>query len=230
LQERDLAIFRWVSEQKFATKDQIQKQFFPNHKLDSSKPDRVCVRRLLELVKFGFLEKRHVVTDRVQIYQIGKAALAELNRRGETTLPYLDRIDLKGFDHDCRVNEFRISMSWIGAKDWRSERQLHQAGYLGHVPDGLFRLGENLCAVEVEVSLKRLDRYPAIFKSYMERKDERPNAVFYLCGTAAVRDTVRRLAGDTRRFCFALWEDFLKHGVNTEFENPHMRVAPASMV
>src|SRR5262245_14578563 len=59
LQERDLRMFGWIAEQKFATKDQIARQFFPNRRAGLSRPDRVCRRRLWELCKFGFLEKRH---------------------------------------------------------------------------------------------------------------------------------------------------------------------------
>jgi hypothetical protein len=81
----------------------------------------------------------------------------------------------------------------------------------------------------MEVTLKRLDRYPDIFKGYAERRVDRFNVVFYVCGSAPVRDTLRKLAGDTRRFCFALWEDFVQRGANTPFANSYEAVTPAEL-
>jgi hypothetical protein len=212
-------LFRWVSEQKFGTKEQLQRLFFPGR----GGSDRVCLRRLGELVKFGFLEKRHVVTDAVRLYQVGRPALAELSRRGESALPYLDRIDLKNFEHDLRVSECRIAFESVGARNWQRERRLVQAAVRGHIPDATFSLGDNRCALEVELSAKRLDRYPPIFRSYAERKDV--GSVFYICGTRSVRDVVWRAAGDIRRFYFALWDEFRADPRTALFQNSHDRVA-----
>jgi hypothetical protein len=229
LQARDLELLRWVAVQKFATRAQLAVRFFPNEKVDVKRPERVCYRRLLSMVHFGLLETRHVVTDSVQLYQVGRAGLRELEHRQENVLPYLPAIDLKNFEHDRRVNEFRISIEQLGVSDWQSERQLHQAGFRGHVPDGTFTLGENRCALEMELSQKRLDRYPAILQRYIANQVDRFNVVFYLCGTPAVRDAISKVAGDTRRFCFALWEEFLKSGVQTRFENSHSSVSLAEL-
>jgi hypothetical protein len=34
---------------------------------------------------------------------------------------------------------------------------------------------------------------------------------------------------DTRRFCFALWEDFRERGANTKFENAYESVTPGEL-
>ena len=219
LQDRDRNLFRWISEQKFGSKEQVQRVFFSGRQGS----DRVCLRRLGELLKFGFLEKRHVVTDAVRLYQVGRLGLAELGVRGEQALPYLDRIDLKNFEHDLRVSECRIALEEMGARDWQSERRLVQASMRSPVPDAVFALGDNRIALELELTLKRLDRYPNILRSYNDRKEL--ELVFYVCGTAAVRDAVWRAAGDSRRFYFALWDDFRADPRATVFENRYDRVA-----
>jgi hypothetical protein len=209
-----------VAEQKFASREQLRRQFFPNR--GSIRSGAVCSRRLAELVKFGFLEKRHVVTDLIQLYQVGRHALDELARQGDAALPYLGRIDLKGFDHDLAVGDARILFDMLGARGWQSERRLHQAGRRGNVPDAVFELGQNRCALEVELSLKRLDRYPVIFRSYVNHPDD-VNVVLYVCGTRSVFDTLWKLAGDYRRFYFALREDLDRDCESTTFANRHDR-------
>jgi hypothetical protein len=216
LQDRDRNLFRWISEQKFGTKEQIERVFFQS--------ERVCLRRLAELSKFGFVEKRHVITDGVRLYQVGRSALHQLALRGESVLPYLERIDLKNYEHDLRVNECRIALEQVGARDWHSERRLVQAPLRGHIPDAIFSLGNNLIALEVELTLKRFDRYPAIMRSYAAERKE-VETIFYVCGTPAVRDAVWRAAGDSRRFYFALWDEFRADPSGTLFENRYDRVA-----
>jgi hypothetical protein len=125
-----------------------------------------------------------VVTDLAQLFQVGTAGLIQLANRGEAALPYLDGIDLKNYEHDLRVTEARILLEELGARGWHSERQLHQRGHRGRLPDALFALGQNRCMLELELSLKRLDRYPAIFRGYGQARDP-VGAVFYLCGSRA---------------------------------------------
>jgi hypothetical protein len=228
LQSRDVELFQFVSEQKFATREQIQRRFFPGRKREAQRRDAVCMRRLGELCKFGFLERRHVVTDLAQLFQAGRAALVQIANRSGAALPYLGGIDLKGYEHDLRVTDTRIRLEELGAHDWRSERQLHQAGYRGRIPDALFELGENRCALELELSLKRLDRYPAIFRGYAQTRDP-VGAVFYLCGSRAIRDTLTRIAGDARRFYFGLWSEFAEAPASAVFANRHDRVSLAEL-
>jgi hypothetical protein len=228
LQKRDLELFQFVSEQKFATREQIQRRFFRGLRKEVSRPEGVCTRRLGELCKFGFLERRHVVTDLAQLFQVGVAGLIQLANRGEAALPYLDGIDRRNYEHDLRVTEARILLEERGARGWHSERQLHQRGHRGRLPDALFELGQNRCALELELSLKRLDRYPAIFRGYGQARDP-VGAVFYLCGSRAIRDTLVRIAGDARRFYFGLWTEFAEAPASAVLANRHDRVSVAEL-
>jgi hypothetical protein len=163
------------------------------------------------------------VTDAVQLYQVGRAGLAELERRGEAVLPYLAAIDLKGYEHDLRITECRMAFEGVGAVGWLSERRLYQSGLRGHLPDAIFRLGKNHCALELELTLKRLDRYPAIFKAYAEGRRE-IGTIFYVCGQKGMRETLGRNAGQSRRFYFALWDEFIARPGEAVFSNQHDRL------
>ena len=121
------------------------------------------------------------------------------------------------------MTEVRISLEQLGAKDWKSERRIKAEKSKGRWPDALFTLGENRCALEMELSLKGLDRYPAIFRSYVDHH-ARVDAVLFLCGTAGVKDTLFRLVGDSRRFYFCHWEDFQREPGRAVFQNRYDQV------
>jgi hypothetical protein len=121
-------------------------------------------------------------------------------------------------------------MEAAGAKHWFSERRLHQAGFSGHCPDAIFQLGRNRCALELELSLKNLERYPKVFQGYAQMRD-RLDAVLYVCGSAKVRDAIaKQVVIDPARYYFALWPDFAKHGAQTEFASKFDRARLAEMI
>jgi hypothetical protein len=220
LQARDYELVAFVSEQKFATREQIARRFFPSESgRQRSRPDQVAYRRLLILRQFGILESRHVRTDPTQLYQPSRIGLARLAERGTEVLPYLSTIDIRTYEHDRRVTDVRITLEWFGIGAWHSERQLFAAGWSGHRPDATFQLGQNRCGLELELVRKRDDRYPDIFRSL--RKHHRDlNVVFYLCGSPAVRDAVSaqaRKANDAGRYYFTTWDDWLAREVNAPF-------------
>ncbi len=228
--ERDLAIFRFLSEQKFGAREQIARRFFPHAQAEVTRPDRVCARRLIELRQFGLLESRPVVMGGLPLWQASRLGLAQLANEGEAALPYIDNIDVRTYEHDRRVTDFRVGLEWLGAKDWLSERRLVQRGWTGHLPDAVFTLGSNRCALELELNLKRRDRYPEIFRSFQGRAEQ---VVLYLCGSELVRDSVAALAArspDARRFYFGLWDDWLEQERASQFQSTHDRVSLAELV
>jgi hypothetical protein len=229
LQGRDYELLGFLSEQKFGTREQVARKFFPGQgqgDTERVRPDQVAYRRLLILGQFAILEKRHVRTDSTQLYQPSRLGLGKLTEQGVDTLSYLSSIDIRTYEHDRRVTDVRIALEWFGGRDWQSERRLFASGWKGHRPDATFRLGENFCGLEMELARKREDRYPQIFKSI--RRDHRElNAVFYLCGNRIILDAVlgqARKADDARRYYFATWEGWLAKETNIEFEGVRERI------
>ena len=212
LTERDLQVFRFLAEQKFATREQLARRFFPNARAEPSRPERVCYRRLLELRQFGLLECRPVVLGGTPLYQASRLALGELARTGEPVLPYLDNIDVRTYEHDRRVTDVRIAVEWLGAADWRSERTLLRRGWRGHVPDATLTVGATKLALELELSLKRRDRYEDIFRGYAR---DPGRLVLYLCGTPGMRRALLRTAArspEPALFYFGLWAEWAETG------------------
>ena len=206
--ERDRSMFRFLSEQKFATREQLARRFFPNAQAEPTRPLRVCYRRLLELRQFGLLECRPVVLGGAPLYQATRLALGELALAGETPLPYLGHIDLRTFEHDRRVTDVRVALEWLGATEWRSERSLLHRGWRGHPPDATFAIGRTKLALELELSLKRKDRYEDIFRGYAR---DPGRLVLYLCGTPGMRRALLRTAArspEPSLSYFGLWDEW----------------------
>jgi hypothetical protein len=216
--ERDLQMFRFLAEQKFATKEQLARRFFPNARAEPTRPLRVCRRRLDELRHFGLLESRPVILGGTPLYQPSRLALDELARAGQAVLPYLDHIDIRTYEHDRRVTDVRVAVEWLGGTAWRSERALLHAGWHGHVPDATFTLGTTKLAFELELTHKRKDRYVEIFRAYARGADRR---VLYLCATPAIRRLVMPLAARSPApslFYFGLWDEWLEKEAACLFE------------
>jgi hypothetical protein len=210
-------MFRFLAEQKFATKEQLARRFFPNARAEPTRPLRVCCRRLLELRQFGLLECRPVILGGTPLYQPSRLALGELARAGEAVLPYLDHVDIRTYEHDRRVTDVRVAIEWLGGTSWRSERTLLHAGWQGHIPDAVFTLGQSRLAFELELSHKRKDRYVDIFRAYARGTGRR---VLYLCATPAIRRLLMPLAARSPApslFYFGLWEEWLEKETACEF-------------
>ena len=215
--DRDLEMFRFLSQQKFATREQIARRFFPNARPEVTRRERVCYRRLLELRQFGLLECRPVVLGGTPLYQSSRLALAELGRSGEPVLPYLDNIDIRTYEHDRRVTDVRIAVEWLGATEWRSERSLIHRGWRGHAPDATFAVGATKWALELELSLKRKDRYEDIFRGYAR---DPGRLILYLCGTPGMRRALLRTAARSPSpalFYFGLWAEWAETGGACDF-------------
>jgi hypothetical protein len=216
--ERDLAMFRFLAEEKFATKEQLARRFFPNAQAEPTRPLRVCYRRLLELRQFGLLECRPVVLGGTPLYQASRLALGQLAEADEPVLPYLDNVDVRTFEHDRRVTDVRVALEWLGATEWRSERSLLHRGWRGHPPDATFAIGGTKLALELELSLKRKDRYEEIFRGYAL---DPGRLVLYLCGTPGMRRALLRTAArspEPSLFYFGLWDEWAEKEAACELE------------
>lgn len=232
LGDRDLAMFRWVSEQKFATKEQLTKRFFPkSNETLRTRPDRVCYRRLLELTHFDLLESRRLPVGGLPLYLVSRAAVRELAQTDSSPLPYLGHIDMRTFEHDRRSTDVRVAVEARGVLDWTSERRLLHAAWAGHVPDAVFTTGGARVALEMEVSLKRRDRYPDIFRSYDEWHPD-VAIVWYLCDSMAILTTVAQEAqrvAPPGRIYVSLWQDFITHGPRAVMVSGQARLTLADL-
>jgi hypothetical protein len=96
---RDLALMRFVAEQKYATREQLARRFFPRTGGRSEK-SRVCYRRILRLMRYELIESRTARLGGKVVYQVARAGMRELERRTGWSVPYLSRVDGRHFEHD----------------------------------------------------------------------------------------------------------------------------------
>ena len=241
---RDVQLLAFVAEQRFALLAQLSRRFFGQdgaskvHPDDRSaapsssssgriqSPHKAAYRRAWKLVQGGYLMPRHVPMDRAQIYQVGKLGLSVLEDQTGAVWPYLAEVDIKNFRHDRAITDLRLLLEPRSSK-WTSERwmrlQLASAGKSGHVPDAAFRVTRQgkpvRMAIEMELSLKSLDRYPKILGQYCELLGTRMefSPVLYICGQG-VRESLRRMKEVTANpylFGFLDYDELETKGLST---------------
>ena len=258
LQQRDIDIMDMMLKQKFLTLNQIWKNFYnqsyesflrkwkemeENGKAEGeykSKWERGYARNAfvrLELMRNRKLIARrnvNVLVDAGHLYQCAKRGIREIEISGNFDhLTYLDRIDLKNFEHDRRLTDVRFKFESTGlVSNWLSERQI-RAGKFQSVktPDAFFILGNKIkTALELELTLKRPAAYQDIVNSYVNQDFEellnsKVDIVLYIC----VSDNhINRIAEHMRlnkRFYFASYDDFLDKGDDCLFWNKYYRGA-----
>jgi hypothetical protein len=236
---RDIEILALVAEQRFALLEQLSRRFFLSQKSGPAaaetkvelahalgriqSPHKAAYRRAWKLVQAGHLVSRHVPMDKAQIYQVGKRGLAVLEDQTGAEWPYLPDIDLKNFRHDRMVTDLRIMLE-PRTTSWSSERfmrmKLAAAGESGHIPDALLtvlRKGNPVrVALEMEPSLKTLNRYPSIFGQYVKRlgTDVQISHVLYFCGKGVRQSLMRQkeISESGYLFGFLDIDDWMEHG------------------
>lgn len=206
---RDLEILRYLLQMKFSSVDEIHRKFFPGSIAKSrANAFRTTRDRLAILKRLGLITTTQSLFSRRQYFLCtwkGYYAVAREWDKFALPKPVL-RIDIRTFDHDVAVQDFRLSLEESsGQIDWISEREL-KSGHpdfpsLGgaFTPDGGYRLPSGECvAFELEISQKARNRYIEKVSRYVDlfRNDEdfrtKVTKVHVLC----LRQTV-----------FDIWQD-----------------------
>ena len=212
--KRDIDMLRFTGEQKFVTVEQLAKRFFPS---EVGRTGRTCYRRILKLKRYSLVESRTARLGGKVVYQVASRGVHELIRRDGWALPYLGRVDGRHFEHDLYLSDVRIALEKLGVKPWLSERVLRKKGYAGHVPDALLKLGNRKCALELELTQKRKDRYRTMFKESLRHHLDL-DLVWYLASTNSIEKAVHQQAkavGDRRRYVVSDFRGFMRDPLST---------------
>jgi hypothetical protein len=241
LGRRDVELLAFVAEQRFALLEQLSQRFFgqdgtprePSLAFSGrvQSPHKAAYRRAWKMVKAGYLLPRHVPMDRAQIYQVGKLGLDVLVDQTGFEWPYLADVDIKNFRHDSAITELRLLLEPRAIK-WSSERlmrlHLSAAGKSGHVPDAVFTVQHKekpvRIAIEMELSLKSLDRYPKIIDQYRKLIGTtlQVDRVLYICGQG-VRESLRTredVIACKYLFAFLDWAEVAEKGLSATVRWP----------
>lgn len=170
LTERDLDLFRFVLEMKFASLEDLHRKFFrrlPNG--EESHSLGWAQERLGQLKKAGYLSAQFSFSESARLYTATMQAYRAVEANdpsGEWVKP-VGGFDLRLFDHDRFVIQSRLELEEkAGATDWISDRRLRQGcGIIfglsaESVPDGIYTLPSGArVAFELEATQKAKNRY-----------------------------------------------------------------------
>ena len=121
---------------------------------------RACDRRLHKLIGAGILQRNKVLFGIPSVSRLTPTAKALLEVPNKQ-----EHLRIEQITHDISVVDTAIYFNRrynIPYSDMITEKQLHQQDGFGkraHRPDFVFTKNNNLCCVEVELSLKSKDRF-----------------------------------------------------------------------
>lgn len=170
LTERDLEIFQFVCEMKFARTEDIYQKFFKNLESGNIAASDLWTRkRLFQLEKGGFLKSRKLPGEKSTFYTAtNKAFMALKNICPEKALctPLLS-IDYRTYGHDLQVLKYRLLLeennkitNWVSDRMMKQNQEFDKDFGASDVPDGLFLDSDGRkFAFELEISRKSKSKY-----------------------------------------------------------------------
>lgn len=179
LTSRDVDISKFLLEMKFASVEEIHKKFFKVTLLGlESRGFRAAWKRLNILEELGFIKALHHFQFLKRFYiPTSKAYHLVQNKYPDLPLPYPSKnIDIRTFEHDLKVTEFRINIenskqgfNWISDKLIRCTNEYNLLKQSNLIPDGIYINSQNekIC-FEYEKSVKAKARYQLKIKAYVK--------------------------------------------------------------
>lgn len=173
LTDRDVAILKFIWEQKFASLEMLYFAFFDRRgSLSEALPKNLWVtrQRVALLRKLGFLESVRVYVEPQALYCLTFDGYQILRNREELIqeVQPLRSIDFRYFEHDRRISMCRVALQRSGkAKEWYPDRLIRRSKSFPHekgfyplptsiLPDAIF-LNQNgdRIALELELTPKK---------------------------------------------------------------------------
>ena len=179
LTKRDLDIFEFVLEMKFADLNTIHQKFFSHLQSGKISVSSWWARERLALLRqHGFLRTvRFTFSGKTYFLATELAHVALTNMRIERSFVRpVQGIDVRTFEHDLRVIEARLALERLGrAANWVPERRLKSDLALAsglsrqYQPDAIYqnKHGE-MMAFELEISPKKKERYAEKLRKYLD--------------------------------------------------------------
>lgn len=229
LTDRDLEIFGFVLEQKFASLEQIYFRFFDVRKVVTDPMPaglHVTRQRLQILKRHGFLKSEKVYSEAKSLYLVTALAVGVLRSKKPhlADLKVISQIDFRNYEHDTKVNDCRIAIERTGKIiRWLPERKLRAQGFESDfswdalpselVPDGIFitSKGERV-AFEIETTPRKKSRYEEKLlglRSVMLGSKPLIHRVIWVGYTDRVYVDLKGVAGKTDGFLIESYSHFL---------------------
>lgn len=214
LQDRDYGVLRYILEQKFMSREQIEKWFY--------KSQDISRNRLWKLIFSKYIKKEHVALSSKDHFLITTLGLMALAERGVNSIRPAKSIDIRFYYHNKTLTDIRLLFENIGlARNWKTERTLKSEGGFEvilkskgddriKVPDGVFLspAGKRI-AFELELAPKENSRYKKILAGY-----QNVDRVFYVVRGEALFNRLRGLM--TNKMLISRLEDIEKDALSAE--------------
>ena len=186
LKYRDVEILTWLVHMKFMTLDQIGRAFFKD-----CNPNRACYRRILKLIKGGYIATRKVYTDPKDVYVPTRKVVKLLEQDG---FPYAIGLpkdkSFPNFGHERTLVDIRILFHELGISTYIPERIIRSMRPTGACPDAIVITANCIYAIEYEHTEKRLERYQRILERYEIK--EHYDKVLYITPTETLRERIKK--------------------------------------
>ena len=229
LTKRDLDVFSFLLDQKFASLEQIYFYRFDMRKaVNVPLPKNLWVtrQRLQKLRSLGFIATERVYTESKSLYlltHLGFQVLQSQRPLDAYALP-MKSVDFRSYEHDTRVNDCRIAIERTGkVMKWISERRIRMKGFESEyswdrlpkeiVPDGVFvsSKGERI-AFEIETTPRKKSRYKEkkwAYESVMRGSEPLIHRVFWVGFTDRVHGDLKETCGHSKEFYVESYSHFL---------------------
>lgn len=229
LTERDIEIFGFLLDQKFASLEQLYFKFFDTRKIATEPlPNNLQVtrQRLQVLRRAGLIKTEKVFSEAKSLYLLshhGFQVFQSKKPHDAYALP-VKSMDFRSYEHDTKVNDCRIAIERTGkVMKWLPERRIRMKGFESEfafkdlpkdlVPDGIFvsSKGERI-VFEIEATPRKKSRYQEKKESYLSVMiGSKPliHRVFWVGFTDRIYSDLKEVAGSEKEFYVESYSHFL---------------------
>ena len=229
LVERDLDIFSFLLDQKFASLEQLYFRFFDiRAQVSDPLPSGLYVtrQRLQILKRAGLIHTQKVFSEAKSLYLLSPLGFQIFRGRRphDAFSQQVKEVDFRNYEHDTKVNDCRTAIERTGKiMKWLPERRLRMKGFESQfsfqtlpkelVPDGIFvsSKGERI-AFEIETTPRKRSRYEEKrngFLSVMGGATPLIHRVFWVGSTDRIFSDLKAVAGNRPEFFIESYAHFL---------------------
>lgn len=189
---------------------------------------RACAKQVSQLLKAGYLERKHCEAQEVDYYLLGRRGLDTLKRRSRRDhwlALYRPPQNLdRSLAERLKAVTVRMILWELGFRNWTSERLLREHGHeIDPVPNGILEMKGRKIAIHVQSTITRSPKeYEDLFESHKRRGEY--HEVWMILGESLQEwfETFRDTPASTKegtRIWFASYEEFVQKGPETVFKS-----------
>ncbi len=213
--ERDIALFRYLNEQKYMTAGQIYNKFWPDSTLRSG----TGRQRLTKLVEAGYIKIHELIRQKMKIFLLTTKGVQELRDRDlDYGLMSMDGANQAHVKHTLKLVEIRSVFEKMGPINWVSERVLRKLNReRKYFPDAIIEYKGLKTAVEFENSLKAKKIFLEKLDNYC--KSSEFDLVIYIVSWMSALSWMIDVDVPQDKITYTLYDDLMREKGESELRN-----------